>query len=158
MTFVDRDPDLSRIPRQFICPISMEIMVDPVITTAGLTYERAYIEEWFRRHTTDPMAHVPVVKILTPNIALKQQIEEFMAHFAGLHQYQQDEEDAKLAMQLRIDELNQRMETKALELSQMQQHIEDHIATLSISQVRPCQLHNHRSSFISFFQLFYSLN
>ena len=44
--------------------LCMEMMENPVITTAGLTYERACIEEWFRKgNSTDPMAHVPVMKI-----------------------------------------------------------------------------------------------
>ena len=56
--------DLTRIPHEFMCPISLEMMENPVITTAGLTYERACIEEWFRKgNSTDPMAHVPVMKI-----------------------------------------------------------------------------------------------
>ena len=136
----DRVPDLSSIPRQFICPISMEMMVDPVITTAGLTYERAYIEEWFRTgHTTDPMAHVPVADLLTTNIALKQQIEAFVAHSAVLQQHQQSEEDSKLAMQLRIDEL-----TEQLNRIQMQQRQNDHIiATPSIAQTQVKIAHPH---------------
>ena len=110
----------------------MEMMVDPVITTAGLTYERAYIEEWFRTgHTTDPMAHVPVADLLTTNIALKQQIEAFVAHSAVLQQHQQSEEDSKLAMQLRIDEL-----TEQLSRIQMQQRQNDHITSVAQTQVK----------------------
>ena len=71
----------SRIPDAFICPISMEMMTDPVITTAGQTYERKSIEEWFKDNNIDPVAHIPVVKILTPNIALKQQIQKFKGNF-----------------------------------------------------------------------------
>lgn len=127
---------MSRIPRQFICPISMGLIRDPVITTAGLTYERAYIEEWFRTgHDTDPMAHVPISMTLIPNILVKQQIEEFMTNFAVQQQQHQSEEDSKLAMQLCIEELTKSINSQTLEMSQMQQHIEDHFATLSISKV-----------------------
>lgn len=34
------------IPNEFLCPISMEIMTDPVVMTDGHTYERANITEW----------------------------------------------------------------------------------------------------------------
>jgi hypothetical protein len=32
--------DLSRMPQEFLCPISMQLMTDPVVTPAGLTYNR----------------------------------------------------------------------------------------------------------------------
>ena len=35
------------VPNTFICPISMEIMVDPVILSDGITYERQNILNWF---------------------------------------------------------------------------------------------------------------
>eukprot|EP01035_Chromulina_nebulosa_P026800 gene26800-35129_t len=121
------EPDLTRIPHEFMCPISMEIMVHPVITTAGMTYERACIEEWFRKgNSTDPMAHVPVMKILTPNIALKQQIESFNSNFAlfaaqkDQREQQREQEDSNLAMQLRVEELTRSMQSKMQRLDHMQ--------------------------------------
>jgi hypothetical protein len=47
-------------PDQYLCPISRDVMVDPVITTAGHTYERAAIEQWLASHNTDPMAHISI--------------------------------------------------------------------------------------------------
>jgi hypothetical protein len=41
-------------PDDFLCPISGELMVDPVSTTAGETYERSCIEQWLSKHDTDP--------------------------------------------------------------------------------------------------------
>ncbi|XP_077227504.1 ARM repeat superfamily protein isoform X2 [Tasmannia lanceolata] len=34
------------IPSYFRCPLSMELMLDPVIVASGLTYERAFIQKW----------------------------------------------------------------------------------------------------------------
>mmetsp|Transcript_25584 Transcript_25584/g.35190 ORF Transcript_25584/g.35190 Transcript_25584/m.35190 type:complete len:301 (-) Transcript_25584:147-1049(-) len=65
------------VPNHFMCPLTQEIMTDPVITTNGLTYERAYIEEWFRHHATDPLTNTVVANVLIPNRALKEAIEEF---------------------------------------------------------------------------------
>lgn len=67
------------VPDQFICPISRDVMVDPVITTAGHTYERAVIQEWLASHNIDPMAHIAISRTLIPNIALRQSIEKFLA-------------------------------------------------------------------------------
>lgn len=64
------------IPEQFKCPISMEIMTDPVICSDGITYERESILKWTERHTTSPMTRQQINKdMLFPNIALKQLIQ-----------------------------------------------------------------------------------
>ncbi|XP_020210361.1 U-box domain-containing protein 4 [Cajanus cajan] len=34
------------IPADFCCPLSLELMTDPVIVASGQTYERAYIKNW----------------------------------------------------------------------------------------------------------------
>ncbi|KAL9261002.1 U-box domain-containing protein [Drosera capensis] len=34
------------IPADFCCPLSLELMTDPVIVASGQTYERAYIKKW----------------------------------------------------------------------------------------------------------------
>ena len=38
-------------PAEYLCPISMRTMVDPVVTADGQTYERTFIEEWLRTHS-----------------------------------------------------------------------------------------------------------
>ncbi|KAL0856599.1 hypothetical protein Bca101_061752 [Brassica carinata] len=35
------------VPPDFRCPLSLELMTDPVIVTSGQTYERTFIEKWF---------------------------------------------------------------------------------------------------------------
>ena len=62
----------------FIGPVSQHIMVDPVITSNGMTYERSQIEQWFENHNTDPLTgiHLPN-KILIPNFALRNAIVEW---------------------------------------------------------------------------------
>ena len=64
-------------PDSFFCPISYELMRDPVVTADGHTYEREQIAIWFAQgHDTSPrtnavLEHVNVV----PNTALRQAIE-----------------------------------------------------------------------------------
>lgn len=35
-----------QIPADFCCPLSLELMTDPVIVSSGQTYERAFIKKW----------------------------------------------------------------------------------------------------------------
>jgi hypothetical protein len=62
----------------FLCPITHEILKDPVITCDGITYERTAIEEWFQKgKISSPMTGMPLpVTTLTPNVALKKVIGE----------------------------------------------------------------------------------
>jgi hypothetical protein len=57
---------------RFKCPISLEIMQDPVLADDGFSYERAKIEEWLLTHDTSPMTNqVLSSKKLIPNRTLR---------------------------------------------------------------------------------------
>ena len=63
---------MSAAAAAFLCPITQEVMRDPVIGSDGITYERTAIETWFATgNTTSPMTRAPMSRILTPNIALR---------------------------------------------------------------------------------------
>lgn len=65
------------LPNQFFCPITQEILKDPVITEAGIIYERAAIELWLKDHDTDPYTRKLLVnKTLIPVIPFKTLIED----------------------------------------------------------------------------------
>jgi hypothetical protein len=62
----------------FQCPLTMEVMRDPVFTADGQTYERREIEEWFALgNRTRPLTgeELPSTNLL-PNIALRKAIRE----------------------------------------------------------------------------------
>ncbi|KAF3446896.1 hypothetical protein FNV43_RR12076 [Rhamnella rubrinervis] len=61
------------IPHEFLCPITLEIMTDPVIVASGQTYERESIEKWFEsNHRTCPKTRQTLVHLsVAPNYALK---------------------------------------------------------------------------------------
>ena len=65
-------------PSQFICPITHEIMTDPVTTADGHAYERAAIEQWLRTNDTSPLtgARLPNRNLVTVH-PLRQLIAEF---------------------------------------------------------------------------------
>ena len=59
---------LSDVPHEFLCPITLDIMTDPVVTADGHTYERSVIEEHLRKSNISPKTNKPLEnKILTPN-------------------------------------------------------------------------------------------
>eukprot|EP00941_MAST-03F_sp_MAST-3F-sp1_P002962 g2962.t1 len=64
------------IPDHLCCPISFELMDDPVIDPNGDSYERANILAWIEKAGTSPITGKPLKKEdLRPNRALKQVIE-----------------------------------------------------------------------------------
>ncbi|KAL2255518.1 hypothetical protein VTK26DRAFT_3202 [Humicola hyalothermophila] len=68
------------VPDWAIDDISFCVMVDPVITKTGKSYERASIQEALRRQPLDPLTREPLyISDLRPNLDLKQACDEFLA-------------------------------------------------------------------------------
>ena len=66
------------VPDDFICPITAEIMTDPVSTSDGFTYERAAITEWLRTKDTSPKTGAALESTtLIPNHSLRSVIRAF---------------------------------------------------------------------------------
>lgn len=65
-------------PPSHYCPISQDVMVDPVIAPDGHSYERAMLERWLQVNRTSPLTQqpVPVGATLVRNHALRKAIEE----------------------------------------------------------------------------------
>ncbi|XP_043686565.1 WD repeat, SAM and U-box domain-containing protein 1-like [Vespula pensylvanica] len=68
--------DETEIPHEFLCPITHEIMKEPVQCSDGFTYERAAINEWFLcGKYTSPMTNEPLHDTtFTSNINLRNAI------------------------------------------------------------------------------------
>ena len=67
------------VPDDFICPITAEIMTDPVSTSDGFTYERAAITEWLRTKDTSPKTGATLEsKALFPIHSLRNMIRSFV--------------------------------------------------------------------------------
>lgn len=70
----------SSVPDSFICPITSELMADPVSTADGFSYEREAIEQWLTQHTTSPLTNAPLTSAsLLPNLALRSAIMQLVA-------------------------------------------------------------------------------
>ncbi|XP_023879369.1 U-box domain-containing protein 11 [Quercus suber] len=69
------------IPDDFLCPISLELMRDPVIVATGQTYERSFIQRWIDSgNATCPKTQQKLENFtLTPNYALRSLIAQWCA-------------------------------------------------------------------------------
>ncbi|XP_027364272.1 E3 ubiquitin-protein ligase PUB22-like [Abrus precatorius] len=66
------------VPPFFLCPISLEIMKDPVTVATGITYDRDSIEKWLfsTKNDTCPVTKQPLLlPDLTPNHTLRRLIQ-----------------------------------------------------------------------------------
>ncbi|KMZ65119.1 U-box domain-containing protein [Zostera marina] len=72
------------VPSYFTCPISLQIMRDPVILSSGITYERDAIERWLfsNNNRTCPLTKQPIgIEDIepTPNHMLRRHIQSWCA-------------------------------------------------------------------------------
>ncbi len=65
-------------PQEYICPITLLPMTDPVIGSDGQTYEREAITHWLQLHNSSPLTRQPMtVGDLRTNHSLKSAIERW---------------------------------------------------------------------------------
>jgi hypothetical protein len=73
-------------PPSFYCPVSQQVMHDPVVLCDGHTYERRYIERWLQEHNTSPVSGLQLPqRDIYPNHALRNAIEEYFQQVFSLH-------------------------------------------------------------------------
>lgn len=79
--------DEIEIPQYFLCPISLQIMKDPVITLTGITYDRESIEQWLvkaKEHKCPVTKQsLPRGSDLTPNHTLRRLIQAWCSENAA---------------------------------------------------------------------------
>jgi hypothetical protein len=67
------------IPNEYFCPISKEIMLEPVVIRDGYTYEKKSIMEWFKYSSKSPITSKIVRnKIYLNNTSLRNMIREWL--------------------------------------------------------------------------------
>ncbi|KAL4194038.1 hypothetical protein AMTRI_Chr05g57220 [Amborella trichopoda] len=73
-------------PKDFVCPITTQIFIDPVTLETGQTYERKAIQEWLDRgNNTCPITRQKLSSIVLPktNYVLKRLIASWIEQFPG---------------------------------------------------------------------------
>ena len=70
--------EAAEVPDDYICPITAEIMTDPVSTMDGFTYEREAITEWLRTKDISPKTGAKLEsKALIPNHLVRSLLRAF---------------------------------------------------------------------------------
>jgi len=72
------------VPQELTCPMTLEMMQDPVITADGQTYERKEIEEWLQTKNTSPLTGEPLAhQLLVPNVLVRGMCRKFLEKQKG---------------------------------------------------------------------------
>ncbi|GLJ23693.1 hypothetical protein SUGI_0448800 [Cryptomeria japonica] len=84
------------IPCLFRCPISLELMKDPVTLCTGVTYDRENIQRWFEEGRLSCPSTMQVLHTLelTPNHTLRKLIQAWCSSNPGMHCIQETREPA----------------------------------------------------------------
>jgi hypothetical protein len=64
-------------PEEFICPISYELMSNPVILEDGYTYDESSINKALKMRQISPMTGLPISNKVIPNRTLKNIIDKY---------------------------------------------------------------------------------
>ncbi|XP_073040383.1 U-box domain-containing protein 9-like [Primulina eburnea] len=75
----DQETVYGTAPEEFRCPLSKEIMRDPVIVANGQTYDRPFIQKWLNsgNRTCPRTQQVLTHTILTPNQLIREMIQQW---------------------------------------------------------------------------------
>lgn len=66
------------IPSHFLCPITLDIMKQPLMNRSGQSYERSAIISWVSKHGTCPLTRQPLhLSGLIPNVRLTADIRQW---------------------------------------------------------------------------------
>merc|ERR1719171_3447531 len=73
-------------PPSFYCPVSQQVMRDPVVLCDGHTYERRHIQRWLQENNTSPVSGLQLPQQdIYPNHALRNAIEEYFQQVFSVH-------------------------------------------------------------------------
>jgi sacsin len=80
----DKPADKERPPRVLICPITKNLMTNPVQASDGHTYERSAIEEWFKTSQVSPVTKEPLKSLVViPSHTLKTMLDNYNSTLAA---------------------------------------------------------------------------
>mmetsp|Transcript_359 Transcript_359/g.475 ORF Transcript_359/g.475 Transcript_359/m.475 type:complete len:566 (+) Transcript_359:604-2301(+) len=67
-------------PNEFLCPITMELMIEPVVASDGYTYEKDAILKWLKSNQTSPKTNLILTNsAIVPNRTLRSAIGDYVA-------------------------------------------------------------------------------
>ena len=67
------------VAAEHVCPLTLELLVDPVMAKDGRIYERSHILAWLGRNATSPFTREPMGTELTPVPLIRNSIEKLVS-------------------------------------------------------------------------------
>lgn len=78
--------NVNEVPNEYLCPITLEIMKNPVIAKDGYSYEEEAIKKWFEHRNISPKTGIALSdKTLLPNYTLRSAIQDFVENSKNPH-------------------------------------------------------------------------
>ena len=69
------------VPHEYMCPISLDWYVDPVVAPSGHSFSRAHIVSWLERGGVNPLTHEPLsIDQLYTNKSLADAVNHYRLH------------------------------------------------------------------------------
>ncbi len=94
----------SKVPKEFVCPISQNIMDNPVLGTDGQCYEKRAIVQWLETNGNSPVTKQPMtIEDLKENESLKARIRQW--RFVHKEQRQRVENTAEKSSNLLLGDV-----------------------------------------------------
>lgn len=94
---------------EFVCPITQELPVDPVMAEDGHVYERADLKTWLVSHDKSPVTNLPMGKRLLPAVQVKSAIEK-LVRSGAIAGDKAERWQERLDMEDRVKELKRKAE------------------------------------------------
>jgi hypothetical protein len=71
--------DFEGVPNRFVCPITHDVMLDPVVASSGWTFERAVLQALLRQPSpTCPISRARLSQVYLENMALRADLRAFL--------------------------------------------------------------------------------
>lgn len=78
-TLEELSADVITVPHEYICPLSQDLLEDPVTTADGFTYERSAITRWFQIRRSSPLTGLELQSVaIRRNRQLSNEIEAWV--------------------------------------------------------------------------------
>eukprot|EP00798_Chlamydomonas_sp_ICE-L_P011732 gene11732-biopygen14937 len=70
------------VPSEYMCPLTLDWFIDPVVTASGHSYSRAAIEEWLTTSSADPLTRTNIGGApIYSNVAMKNALDHYRLHY-----------------------------------------------------------------------------
>lgn len=108
----EEEPDVEVSGSGYECPITQEIMQNPVMAADGHSYEKTAIEEWFRegKHLNPLTGKKLSSRTLIPNVNLKKAITGFVQKRPILKRKKEEKETELVSLHVAIQRKEQELD------------------------------------------------